>query len=176
MQPGTILQFEAGGLTLSNAIVLNADPTIDTGSNTDTISGVISGSGSLDKIGSGTLILTAANTYSGPTDVQEGTLGLRGSLASTVTVEAGATIGGTGTIGALIANSGATIAPGVLGPYATFTVTCEASWRLARSSRSISVPLGRTTSLSPPERRPSRAEKSRSTARAEPTFPRRGTR
>ena len=78
MAPGTTLQFEADGLTLPNAIVLNADPTIDTGSNTDTISGVISGSGSLDKIGSGTLILTAANTYTGPTDVQEGTLGLQG--------------------------------------------------------------------------------------------------
>ncbi len=128
MAPGTILQFEADGLTLPNAIVLNADPTIDTGSNTDTISGVISGSGSLDKIGSGTLILTAANTYSGPTDVQEGTLGLRGSLASTVTVESGATLGGPGTVGGLIANSGATVAPGVLSPYATFTVTGEASF------------------------------------------------
>ena len=109
MPPGTMLQFEANGLTLPNAIVLNADPTIDTGSNTDTISGVISGSGTLDKIGSGTLILTAANTYSGPTDVQEGTLGLRGSLASTVTVESGATLGGPGTVGGLIANSGATV-------------------------------------------------------------------
>jgi outer membrane autotransporter protein len=128
MQPGTTLQFESDGLTLPNAIVLNADPTIDTGSNTDTISGVISGSGSLDKIGSGTLILTAANTYTGPTDVQAGTLGLRGSLASTVTVESGATLGGTGSIGGLIANSGATIAPGVLAPYATFTVTGEASF------------------------------------------------
>ena len=78
MAPGTTLQFDADGLTLANAIVLNADPTIDTQSNTDTISGVISGSGSLDKIGSGTLILTAANTYTGPTDVQAGTLGLEG--------------------------------------------------------------------------------------------------
>jgi outer membrane autotransporter protein len=128
MAPGTTLQFEASGLTLPNGIVLVADPTIDTGSNTDTISGVISGSGALDKIGSGTLILTGANTYSGPTDVQEGTLGLRGSLASTVTVESGATLGGTGSIGGLIANAGATIAPGVLGPYATFTVTGEASF------------------------------------------------
>jgi outer membrane autotransporter protein len=128
MAPGTILQFEASGLTLPNAIVLNADPTIDTQSNTDTISGVISGSGSLDKIGSGTLILTAANTYSGPTDVQAGTLALRGSLASTVTVESGATLGGTGTIGGLVANSGSTVAPGVLAPYARFTVTGEASF------------------------------------------------
>ena len=128
MAPGTILQFEADGLTLPNAIVLNADPTIDTGANTDTISGIISGSGSLDKIGSGTLILTAANTYTGPTDVQAGTLALRGSLASTVTVESGATLGGTGSVAGLVANSGATIAPGVLGPYARFTVTGEASF------------------------------------------------
>jgi len=128
MAPGTTLQFEASGLTLPNGIVLVADPTIDTGSNTDTISGVISGPGALDKIGSGTLILTAANTYSGPTDVQAGTLGVTGSLASTVTVESGATLGGTGTIGGLVANSGATIAPGVLGPYATFTVTGEAAF------------------------------------------------
>ena len=128
MAPGTTLQFDADGLTLANAIVLNADPTIDTQANTATISGVISGSGSLDKIGSGTLILTAANTYTGPTDVQEGTLGLRGSLASTVTVELGATLGGTGSVGGLVANGGATVAPGVLGPYAKFTVTGEASF------------------------------------------------
>ncbi len=128
MAPDTTLQFDADGLTLANAIVLNADPTIDTQANTATISGVISGSGALDKIGSGTLILTGANTYSGPTDVQAGTLGLRGSLASTVTVESGATLGGTGSVGGLIANSGAMVAPGVLGPYAQFTVTGEASF------------------------------------------------
>ena len=128
MAPGTILQFEADGLTLPNAIVLNADPTIDTGANTDTISGIISGSGALDKIGSGTLILTAANTYTGPTDVQTGTLGLRGSLASTVTVELGATLGGTGSVGGLVAKSGATVAPGVLGRYSQFTVTGEATF------------------------------------------------
>ena len=146
MAPGTMLQFDAEGLTLPNAIVLNADPTIDTQSNTDTISGVISGSGSLDKIGSGTLILTAANTYSGPTDVQEGTLGLRGSLASTVTVESGATVGGTGSVGGLIANSGATVAPGVLGPYAKFTVTGEASFA-AGSTFAVNVAPGQNDKL-----------------------------
>ena len=142
MAPGTILEFEADGLTLPNAIVLNADPIVDTGSNTDTISGVISGAGSLDKIGSGTLIFTAASTYTGPTDVQEGTLGLRGSLASTVTVELGATLGGTGSVGGLVANSGATVAPGVLGRYATFTVTGEASFAAAPGGRKIGARRG----------------------------------
>ena len=128
MAPGTTLQFDTSGLTLPNAIVLNADPTIDTQSNTDTIAGVISGSGSLDKIGTGTLILTAANTYTGPTDVQAGTLALRGSLDSIVTLESGATLGGPGTVGGIVANSGATVAPGVLGPYATLSVTGKASF------------------------------------------------
>ena len=147
MRPGTTLQFEASGLTLPNSIVLNADPIIDTGLNTDTISGVISGPGSLDKIGSGTLILTGASTYTGPTDVQEGTLGLKGSLASTVTVEAGATLGGTGSVGGLVANSGATIAPGVLGPYATFTVTGQASFA-AGSTFAVNIgPSGQNDKL-----------------------------
>ena len=128
MQPGTTLQFEASGLTLPNRIMLSADPTIDTGSNTDTISGVISGPGSLNKIGSGTLILSGGNTYTGATDVQAGTLSVTGSLASTVTVESGASLGGTGAIGGLVANSGATIAPGVLAPYATLTVNGAASF------------------------------------------------
>ena len=53
---------------------------------------------------------------------------MRGSLASTVTVESGATVGGTGSVGGLVAKSGATVAPGVLGPYAVFTVTGEAAF------------------------------------------------
>jgi fibronectin-binding autotransporter adhesin len=109
--------------------VLNAaDPTIDTGSNTDTISGVISGQGALTKIGSGTLIMSAANTYAGATDVQAGALDVTGSLASTVTVGSGASLGGTGAIGGLIANSGATIAPGLLTPFSTLTVNGAASF------------------------------------------------
>ena len=173
MQPGTTLQFEESGLTLSNAIILNADPIIDTGSNTDTITAVISGSGALDKIGYGTLILAGANTYSGSTDVEAGTLALRGSLDSTVTVELGATLGGTGTVGGIIANGGATVAPGVLGPYARFTVTGEALSQPARPSRSMSIRPAKTTSSFFQARPPSRAARSRSTARAEPTFPRR---
>ena len=129
MQPGTTLRFEASGLNLSNTIVLrNADPTIDTGANTDTISGVISGPGSLAKIGSGTLILSAANTYAGATDVQAGTLAVTGSIVSSATVESGATLGGSGTMGGLVAKSGATIAPGVLAPFSTLTVNGAASF------------------------------------------------
>ena len=124
------LAFTANGLNLANAVVLEGslDPTIDTGANTDTISGVISGPGSLAKIGSGTLILSAANTYAGATDVQAGTLAVTGSIVSSATVESGATLGGSGTIGGLVAKSGATIAPGVLAPFSTLTANGAASF------------------------------------------------
>jgi autotransporter-associated beta strand protein len=48
---------------------------------TQTISGVISGSGSLEKEGAGTLILTAANTYTGATTVDAGTLAITNASA-----------------------------------------------------------------------------------------------
>jgi autotransporter-associated beta strand protein len=62
--------------------------------------GVISGSGRLDKAGSGTLILTKDNTYTGETFIKAGTLDLVGSLQSEkVTVEDSATFTLRGTPG-----------------------------------------------------------------------------
>ena len=53
------------------------------------------------KQGNGLLILSATNTYTGPTEVRGGTLLVNGSLStsSAVLVRQGATLGGTGTIG-----------------------------------------------------------------------------
>ena len=50
-------------------------------SDTYTFGGVISGTGSFAQIGSGTTILTAANTYSGGTILQQGTLQLANDSA-----------------------------------------------------------------------------------------------
>ena len=50
---------------------------------TTTYSGVLSGTGSVTKIGTGTLILSGANTYSGNTTVNTGTLTLSNSAAPT---------------------------------------------------------------------------------------------
>jgi outer membrane autotransporter protein len=69
--------------------------------------------GSLVKVGTGTLTLSGINTYTGATTVNAGTLIVNGSIASSaVTVNAGATLAGIGTVGATTIMSGGTFAPG----------------------------------------------------------------
>jgi outer membrane autotransporter protein len=60
---------------------------------------------------SGTTILTATNTYSGPTVVSGGSLVVNGAIASSVTLNGG-TLGGSGTVGGILAQGGGTVAPG----------------------------------------------------------------
>ncbi|WP_065257875.1 autotransporter serine peptidase EprS [Pseudomonas bananamidigenes] len=68
--------------------------------------------GSLIKSGAGRLLLTGNSSYRGPTTVNGGLLSVNGSLTSTVTVNDSGTLGGSGRIGALIANNGGRVAPG----------------------------------------------------------------
>lgn len=67
----------------------------------------------VSKIGTGTQTLSGENDYDGSTTVSEGTLLVNGIIdsAATVTVDSGATLGGTGTITAPISAAG-TVAPG----------------------------------------------------------------
>jgi len=102
------------------------------------ISGVISstapGSGSVIKTGAGTLLLSAANTYTGLTTVSAGTLLVGnssgdGSLAGGATVASGAVLGGSGSIaGVVTIQSGARLAQGNSPGLLTVTndVTIEA--------------------------------------------------
>ena len=78
----------------------------------DTWRNDISGHGGLTKQGIGTLVLTGANTYAGPTLVNQGRLAINGSLLSAVTVNDSGILGGNGRIGALTAKRGGTVAPG----------------------------------------------------------------
>ena len=91
--------------------------TVGTTNLSTTLSGIIADGGagggtggSLVKVGGGTLTLAGANTYTGGTTVNEGSLIVNGSVASGVTMNGG-TVGGSGSVAGLVVNSG-TIAPG----------------------------------------------------------------
>ncbi|HEY3900509.1 MAG TPA: autotransporter-associated beta strand repeat-containing protein, partial [Chthoniobacter sp.] len=72
--------------------------------------------------GSGTTILTGANTYTGPTNVDGGTLVVTGSLGGTSLEIFGGTLSGTGTITGSVDVGLGTLAPGGLTTPGTLTV------------------------------------------------------
>ena len=122
------LRFDADNITLnagrSITFYTNANSMpINTQGFTGTIAGDFSGQGTLVKLGTGTLILTGTHNGPGGVTVNAGTLIVNGTFASgggTVMVNAGATLGGTGSINRELTVSG-TLAPGQ-GP-GTLTVT-----------------------------------------------------
>jgi outer membrane autotransporter protein len=108
----------AGSIAGAGAYTLGSKQlTVGANNLSTTVNGVIAdggsaggSGGSLVKVGSGTLTLAGANTYTGGTTLNAGGLVVNGSLASGVTMNGG-TLGGSGTIGGLVANAG-TLAPG----------------------------------------------------------------
>jgi len=117
---GGTLQYTGADASTDRNFTINAakTATFDITTNNLTVSGASTATtGALTKIGDGTLTLTGANIYTGATAVNEGTLLVNGpgSLASgsTVTVNSGGTLGGTGTInGTVNVLTGGTLAPG----------------------------------------------------------------
>ena len=109
---GSASSFGSGAILNNAALVLDQ--------NTDaTLANAVSGSGSLTKTGSGKLIVSNTNSYTGATTVNGGSLivggsaGSTASLTSSVNVSNGALLGGHGRIsGNVDMASGATLAPG----------------------------------------------------------------
>jgi autotransporter-associated beta strand protein len=107
------LTSSQGNHTIATSVQLtsNLNATITTG--TFTISGAISGAGSLTKSGAGTLALTAVNSYTGNTTVQAGTLQITNRYladSANVLLSTGATLnlqfsGTADTIHSLLINS-----------------------------------------------------------------------
>ncbi|MGA2176888.1 MAG: autotransporter-associated beta strand repeat-containing protein [Verrucomicrobiota bacterium] len=130
-----VLQVGAGGTSGSigtNNVTDNSELDFDLSANL-TFPGVISGSGSVVQLGSGTLTLTGSNTYSGATIVSNGTLVLN-------------VIGedGTNAVGGDMDVSGGTLVPAAVGTVGTLNV----AGNMYISSGTIVVALNKSLSQS----------------------------
>jgi fibronectin-binding autotransporter adhesin len=98
------------------------------------------------KVGTGTLTLSGANTYTGTTVVSNGTLQVNGSLSgSSVVTVAGGKLGGIGTIGgATTLNSGATLEAGI-GDIGTLTFSGNLNLNAASTNAFVVTTDGGTS-------------------------------
>ena len=126
-QSGTLNNTGSGKVVISGPIASNGGLLVFAGGSFDVLGG-ISQVGSLSKEGAGTLTISGSNTYTGATTVAAGLLTVNGSISSSAltTVQSGAAIGGSGTVGALVVQSGGSIAPG--NSPGTLTVSGHAVW------------------------------------------------
>jgi autotransporter-associated beta strand protein len=149
LRGGAMVLNNSGGNTFGGPVTLQGTNTFNAGGTSLKFTNVLSGAGGLAKIGSSTLFLSGANTYTGDTLISSGTLALTGSgsIASsrTITVASGATLdvstrddlkltlasgqtlSGNGTITPnLLVGAGATLSPGSGINLGTLTVTATA--------------------------------------------------
>ncbi len=142
MNAATTLQADSNGLSVSNAVTLAGAEIFDSNSNSATLSGVLSGAGSLsvtDSVGGGKLILTNANSYTGGTTVSGGTLVAANSGAlghGNVLVGAGGTLSVSGPLAVNITGTYTQASTGTLrlglggvtsGLYDTLSITGAAA-------------------------------------------------
>ena len=136
--PGNNFRLSAGSIAGSGKIFLGHDQlTVGSTGKTTTFSGVINdgsatapggNTGGSIAITGGQLTLSNANLYTGLTMVSSGVLNVTGSINSPTTVIGGA-LAGSGTLGqTLVVNSGGMVAPGMVTPFSTLTVTGNATF------------------------------------------------
>ncbi|CAB3765287.1 autotransporter outer membrane beta-barrel domain-containing protein [Paraburkholderia solisilvae] len=126
IQQGT-LQIGNGGTSGSIIGNVTDDATLAFNrSDAFTFDNVISGTGAVNQVGTGTTILTAANSYSGGTNVMAGTLAVGDAAHTNATIGSGltsvaasATLGGYGTVSGSVNNSGTVAAANAIASFAS---------------------------------------------------------
>ncbi|MBL9163075.1 MAG: autotransporter-associated beta strand repeat-containing protein [Planctomycetaceae bacterium] len=109
---GGTLRSEGAARTIGNVVTIGTTAALG-GSLDLTLTGAISGAGSLIKSGSGRLTLSAVSNYSGTATVDAGALAVNGSIVGNVVVNSGGSLAGTGAIGGTVTlYSGGVLAPG----------------------------------------------------------------
>lgn len=145
--------------SLSGDVANQASLVFDQGSYGQ-FTGNIIGTGTLTKSGAGNLVLTGTNTYVGDTTVDAGRLSVNGSIAaSIVEIKTGAELGGSGTVGGIVARSGSTLAPGnsigtlsvsgnaTLDNGSTYSVEVDATGRSDKLAATGTVTIGSGVTL-----------------------------
>ncbi|MDB5575421.1 MAG: autotransporter protein, partial [Bradyrhizobium sp.] len=155
--PDNDRRINAGSIGGAGTYYIGKNNTLVTGGNnrSSEVSGVIAdvdpcgcspaGPGSLEKAGTGTMILSGTNTYTGTTGVFGGVLDVSGSIASSslTTVNANAALTGAGTVGNTVIGSGAIFLPGNGTPGSSMTVSGNLAFQ---SGALYLVQLNSTTS------------------------------
>jgi autotransporter-associated beta strand protein len=116
---GSLTAATLGGLSGSRGLALSNDfataVALSVGNNTSNTAytGILSGNGSVNKIGPGTLTLSGTNNYSGITTVSSGVLLVHRTLGPGAVSVTGGVLGGNGTLaGAVTVQPGGTLSPG----------------------------------------------------------------
>ena len=131
------LTLEAGSSITGNVVAFSAADTFALGGATNASFDVTQigaaaqyqGFGAFQKTGTSTWTLTGTNTDTMPWAIVQGTLAVTGQLVnSTMTIQNGGTLAGSGLVGAIVAQSGGTVAPGAVAPFTTLNVSGNASF------------------------------------------------
>ncbi|WP_431206064.1 autotransporter outer membrane beta-barrel domain-containing protein [Bradyrhizobium betae] len=141
--PNSDGRITAGSIEGSGTYYIGGGNTLVVGGNnlSTEVSGVIgdfdpcgcgpAGPGSLEKVGSGTLILSGTDSYTGTTTVNGGILRVDGDISqsSLTTVNAGGALFGAGIVGNTVVATGGIYAPGDGGPGSSMQVLGDLSFQ-----------------------------------------------
>lgn len=129
---------ENGAFTFTGSGTLTANSALNAVTNV-TIAGLAEtgGARALAKNGAGLVTFTGASTFTGPLDINTGTVFVESgaSLAAAVDINSGATLAGSGAVGTITVGAGGTITPGnspgtITGSSGVFSAGGNYNWQL----------------------------------------------